>query len=90
MRFKPGEQVVCIRANNNKWIYNGMLFTGPKHGEIVTISSYNGGDCVHLVEYSICENGYFGINSYYEHNFEPLMDITELTEILEQQTEPHA
>lgn len=63
-----------------------MLFTGPKYNEIVTISGYYD-NCVHLSEYNICENGYFGINSYYEYNFEPLMDITELTEILEHQTQ---
>lgn len=89
-RFKPGQQVVCVRPDKNfKSYLTGKSHNfGPKNNEIVTIESYPSKwpGFVMLKEY--VRNPFTGNKSCYEEKwFEPLMDITELTEILEHQTQ---
>lgn len=84
MRFKPGEQVVCV----NNAVPNPISLM-PKVGEVVTIKGY----CpvfkgnIDLVEYPVDKRGV--LQSTPEWRFEPLADITEIHEILsaEPQTE---
>lgn len=91
MRFKPGQQVVCtaewwkckkkfLRFWSH-WIKNCY---GPKQNEIVTVYCYsaNAPNMIVLNEYL---NAKDGLHGYDEQWFEPLADISELKEILEQQ-----
>lgn len=75
MRFKKGQQIVCISPGD--WRYSdGSKAPGPKRNEIVTVYGYDLPNSVLLYEYM--EDG----EGYNEIRFEPLMDISELTEIL--------
>lgn len=87
-RFKPGQEVVCVKEG----LYFSSLHkkhhsTGPKYGDIVTVDGYHpdGSDYIYLKEWPTSIG--FTTTSWYEGNFKELMDITELTEILEHQTE---
>lgn len=84
-RFKVGQKVVC-KYGNGDWqiVQNGRKHTSaPMEGEIVTIREYveplDGDEYFVCYEHTTC--------ALDENDFEPLMDITELTEILEQQPE---
>lgn len=88
MRFKPGQKVVCV--NDKGWnVIQGVGITneaGPKRGDIATVHSYamSSKDHLALVEWRFCTLS--GLHQFFEERaFEPLMDISELTEILEQQ-----
>lgn len=88
MRFKPGQQVVCIEESGwfVYWTENGKpdsSSTGPAKDEIVTVFEYfENSPYVSFVEYRY--DSLDGEPQYFhEENFSPLMDITELTEILE-------
>lgn len=97
MRFKKGQQVVC--AVNGKWIFKNTSLSfwrrlfiklrhgwGPKLNEIVTVAGYS--DCrvyIYLMEYRLREHD--AEYCFNETHFEPLADISELTEILEHQTQ---
>lgn len=89
MRFKPGQKVICIRAID--WVYDNQTFSakpiGPKKDEIVTVWQYNPDDETYIIlsEYRKHQSGW--MQSFEEKNFEPLMDISELTAILEHQTQ---
>lgn len=96
-RFKIGQQVVCISTQNGllkpknehgKSIGKPVTYY-PKYGEIVTVSGYSiyHKACIELAEYSAIPDGLSLPYCYPEVRFAPLMDITELTEILE--SEPH-
>lgn len=83
MRFKPGQKIVCIKEGEWRDRKGDLFpFPCPKYGDIVTVLSpcpfY--ADSIRLSEYG---NSY----SFTERRFAPLMDISELTEILEQQPE---
>lgn len=88
MRFKPGQKVVCVNKNGWKSRYTGIIKPGPKFNDIVTVEGhgFTEHNTIRLVEYGM--PGFIGPRfSYEEDQFEPLMDISELTEILEQQPE---
>lgn len=80
-RFKEGQQVVCIwHPQNNCWRDRfGNVCDGPADNEVVTVAGYFNDYEIILVEYPIEGEGYM------EKCFEPLMDITEVIEILEQE-----
>lgn len=77
MRFKVGQEVVCTKRD--EWTPGPL---GPKFNEVVTVIGYN----PHypwgavLSEYSTI---YWG---FHEMWFEPLADISELVEILNEET----
>lgn len=85
MRFKPGQQVVCIHHAPGWWdSKTGMKSIGPKFNNVYTVGHYTGeshpdyGKAITLKE--------FGFDhSYGDLLFEPLSEITELIEILEHQ-----
>lgn len=79
MRFKIGQKIICMKKTPWRIPISGNVGHGPLHLEEVTVSGYNPiyPTGVILREYPMNSQG------YEEHNFEPLMDITELTEILE-------
>lgn len=88
-KFKPGQQVVCIKqgewrnSQTKMKIYNW----GPRYGEIVTVFQYDPEfpDSIELVEHPVSPNG--KECSFKERDFAPLMDISELTEILKHETQ---
>ena len=83
-RFKPGQQVVCV-SKFDSWIHltdGREAIMHPKFNNTYTIDYYTG-------EYDKCWG--YGVvlkeipipdHSFGENNFAPLMDITELTEVL--------
>ena len=96
MRFKVDQKVVC--TVNGKWIFTNTggfwrnLFIklrhgwGPKFNEVCTVQGYSkDGVNIYLKEYRLREHD--SEYCFNESHFEPLMDISELTEILEQQPE---
>lgn len=98
-RFKVGQQVVCISTQQQplqakdefgRAIGNPVSYY-PKYGEIVTVVKYSTyhRNCIELVEYPFIPHGWKLPYCYPETRFAPLMDISELTEILEQQPEHH-
>lgn len=86
MRFKTGQKVVCVNRNGWTSRLSGKSKPGPLFNEIVTVESNQPDNTIRLTEYRM--PGFIALRfSYEEDQFEPLMDITELTEILEQQPE---
>ena len=82
MKFKVGQQVVCVAKN---WVAdNGHPFVAPKNNEIVTCAGYRSSDYIFLQEYPYDSVGQK--QAFIETAFEPLMDISELEEVLNQQT----
>lgn len=86
MRFKKGQQVVCIQRAG--WMHvdtHQENPNAPKYNEIVTVHSedpeHPGFIC--FEEYDHSTDG----DSFVETNFEPVVDISELKEILEHQPE---
>lgn len=77
MRFKIGQEVVCIKKGS----WSTIGFNGPKFNEIVTVSGYN----VHYA-WGIILKEYPYAQGFDESKFEPVLDIKELVEIL--QSEP--
>lgn len=77
MRFKPGQQIVCTQPKSG-WVSDVTweAVNGPDRNEIVTVLAYADECSILLHEYPDMNEG------YHESNFEPLMDISELTEIL--------
>lgn len=91
-RFKPGQKVVCIRKAGKIWRGydsdgNPCSNVGPEFNEIVTVSKSPSlwDDAMTLEEYQHVPPGQTLPCAYAQQYFEPLMDITELTEILESQ-----
>lgn len=82
MRFKPGQQVVCV-ASKKGWNDGYKNIPGPLPNEVVTVDHYITDKILAVSEYPI-ENDDYG---FHERWFEPVMDIKELTEILESQPE---
>jgi hypothetical protein len=85
MRFKPGQEVVCV-ISPNRWIgsASGRNFYGPKFGEIVTVSGYSpdNNNYVGFEEYDDLTNGYK--NYYNERAFEPVVSDSELQEAIKE------
>jgi hypothetical protein len=80
MRFKPGQKVVCINKDGWMSLDDYELVPGPLFNQVYMITSYECEGYCRVYEFSQTE-------SWNEEMFEPLMDISELTEILEQQPE---
>lgn len=79
-RFKVGQKLVCIKKVPKNWKDGlGKIKDGPIYLEEVTCAGYNRkfDYGVILAEYPHNKQG------YNEARFEPIMDISELTEILE-------
>lgn len=85
MRFKIGEQVVCLKKS---WVIHPSKepTNGPAFHEIVTVHSYDSTATLMLVEYRY-DPRYGKECNFPEDCFAPLADISELTSILEQQPE---
>lgn len=94
-RFKTGQQVVAARpfkvhkCRDENGTYFKVTVPIPKLHEIVTVKKYSTvhPNHIELVEYQACPNGFALPMCFDQGYFEPLMDISELTEILEQQPE---
>lgn len=92
MRFKVGQEVVCVVPCNGWYKITGLTWLqklglkskkvrGPGKNEIVTVAGYATPDQIILAEYLYFD----GVTiSYIEGAFEPIADISELEEILEQ------
>lgn len=81
-RFKIGQKVVCIKEGEWRPSKDSPVdspVNGPKYGDICTVELYR-----EDIPTSIFIVGY--TSSFKEYRFEPLMDITELVEVL--QSEP--
>lgn len=87
MRFKPGQEVICIYDDWYEMAGIGIRYHGiaPKKGQIVTVESYRNDFVLYLVGFNHSLSG--SRISFDEMCFEPLMDISELNEILQSQTE---
>lgn len=81
-RFKQGQQVVCTHPTG-MWL---GVFPGPKMNDIVTVSKYSTihKSSIELVEYNYSNLGYLIPDAYIQIWFEPIADINELTQILEE------
>lgn len=80
MRFKKGQQIVCVNDN-----YPNKDINGPKRNEIVTCAGYSAlfPGSIYVKEYEYASDGMR--QSIADSHFEPLMDIYELQSILETQ-----
>jgi len=81
-RFKDGQQVVCTHPTG-MWL--GVI-PGPFHGDIVTVSKYSviHPGSIELAEYPVSRVGNDLPECFDQMWFEPLADITELTESLKE------
>lgn len=90
-RFKIGQQVVCIREGSREYVqavdnYGGSgVGLRPGFNEVVTVAGYSKlhRNCITLFEYNHIPVGCDWPNCFSEKAFAPLMDITELLEVLE-------
>lgn len=84
-KFQPGQQVVCTHPTG-MWL--GVI-PGPFAGELVTVDRYSTihKDCIELKEYPVSRagKGFELPDAFQQQWFKPLADITELTDILEQE-----
>jgi hypothetical protein len=69
--MKAGDKLVCIAKE--KW----LVGDGPKYNDIVTFKS------VYYFDKKYITFEEYGVNGYLQQYFAPLMDISELTSILE-------
>lgn len=87
MRFKPGEKVVCILRGCWYDSNTNEKTKGPQYSEIVTVLGYYTYRYIILKEYQYA-NPHLnpGLPDHYDDAaFAPLMDISELTEVLQQE-----
>lgn len=97
MRFKRGQQVVCIREGSREYVQGVDNYGGtgvglrPGFNEVVTVAGYSRlhRNCIMLYEYDYVPPGCDWPNCFSAKAFAPLADITEIHEILsaEPQTE---
>lgn len=87
MRFKKGQQIVCIKRDHWK-LLDGSLSPNPcpKYNEQVTCDGYFGDCLLYLEEYDIYTDRGHRMR-YSDANFAPLADISEQTEILKHETQ---
>lgn len=94
MKFKAGQEVVCIGGNGwhkNMSILWGTInlkipvFYAPKKDEIVTVECYGTSSCIKLIEYAKLQNGFR--YQYEDRFFEPVMPLDEIEKLLESQPE---
>lgn len=94
MRFKPGQQVVCIRPTKPFKVASGpdagkMHTYGPKYNELVTVQEITPyGEGVTLFEYPGDPFGNPLQIAYSEKSFEPLVSDAVLSEQLATVPEP--
>lgn len=83
MRFKPGQKVVCRKEDTWISIITGKVATGPKFNEVCTVDHYDEHTrgFVALSEFPEATAPFTG-KTFNEKWFEPLADISELTELL--------
>jgi hypothetical protein len=85
MRFRPGQQVVCVHKGHAAWQSKFGAMPGPKYNEVCTVHGYRGIDTtsVWLKEYLFVsiQTG----SGYNEKFFEPLPEISEVYEVLEKE-----
>lgn len=82
-RFKPGQQIVCIKPEGEKWTADdgsGVIGYGPKFNELVNVDYYKDNH-ITLIQYPQIIDGFR--HAFNENEFEPLPEINELTSILE-------
>jgi hypothetical protein len=84
-RFQKGQQIICIHPTG-MWL---GVFPGPFKDEIVTVSKYSSihPGFIELVEYPYSHIGNNLPDCYAQEACEPLADITELVESLEETVE---
>lgn len=97
MRFKSGQEVVCVaewcsyKRNILTWLTGNRTRVtepyGPKVGEIVTIWRYSDTKYMYLKEYMQKQNDLTHV--FNEQGFEPVMPLTEIQEILQKQPQIH-
>lgn len=83
MRFKKGQEVVCIASG--LWVCGcgALHHKGPKTNEVVTCDGYSPtGEAIYVSEYPTIADCDGTRNAFKEHLFQPLADISELTELL--------
>lgn len=93
MRFKPGQEVVCVNAGG--WGINKVFIdlfgfrvvkrvpiVGPVKDEIVTVAGHNDSGYVYLNEYHPVVNGARG--AYDEDGFEPVVPSEVIEELMEE------
>lgn len=93
MRFKIGQQIVCVKPGNGVWhgvTIDGKIVSaiGPKYNEIVTCSGYGIRDNSLITLFEYPDPPYLGYDNpaaFVIHWFEPLLDITEIKSILQQE-----
>lgn len=87
MRFKVGQKVIHVDKDDT-WVNldDGTNAIGPSYLEIVTVMGYEIGNDQMVLFYEYNQSDPDGYN---ERFFEPLMDISELTEILNAQPAEH-
>ena len=87
-RFKLNQKIVCVKET--AWVISEQSHVknfkpsqtwGPKYGDIVTVSGFEFQNSITLLEWPFSEGGRPA--SFNENRFAPLMDISELTAILE-------
>lgn len=83
MRFNMGQKVICVKKTAWELVSGSGKLNCPRFNEIVTVLIYD--PVVYDGEYFFNTEEYPLKEFYAEKNFAPLMDIPELTEILEQQ-----
>lgn len=90
-RFKPGQEVVCIKDGGWEVVYRGPLapegncLRGPKFNEVCTVK-----ECLYISECGInfiLLEEYPGRDGYGEKWFEPLVTSEQLTEALKIKSE---
>lgn len=78
MRFKIGQEVVCVRDADWTNSTTRQKVVGPKYNEVVTVAGYasNLPNSIALDEYNITTD--IGRYVYEEHAFEPLVSHDKL------------
>lgn len=85
MKFTPGQECVCITKNVRWESQNGIDKTsvGPKYNEVYKVkdvAEHNGDEFISLEGFDPCD-------WWNAEEFEPVISISELEEILEAQPE---
>jgi len=80
-RFKPGQKVTPKVKPRWVSVIGRVKYNGPAFGEIVTVEKYHPFDHKYV---QFCE---YGVNTYFEDDFEPLVSDAVLFEALEEITE---
>lgn len=90
MKFKIGQEVVCVKTDGwkSKTYNHHVIGWGPRYREIVTVTGYVPNGSIQIKEWPFTPCMMFTA-SFAERCFEPLMDISELKEVLNYELTPH-